>query len=82
MLSGPGLKKNKKKSHLGSEGLGTVGSSVWLPAISPFCVSETLPLDWPVTPFCTESLPAISWSFWPAMKAGVVGSMETVLTCT
>lgn len=36
MLSGRGLKKNKDKSHLGSEGLGTANSSVRLPAISSF----------------------------------------------
>lgn len=36
MLSGRGLKKNKEKSHLGSEGLGTANSSIRLPAISSF----------------------------------------------
>lgn len=37
MLSGPGLKKNKEQSHLGTEGLGTARGSIGPPAITPFC---------------------------------------------
>lgn len=36
-LSGPGLKKNKEKSHLGTQGLGTADGWIRLPAITPFC---------------------------------------------
>lgn len=58
--SGLGI-RNKQKSHLGSEGLGTASSSTgFLQSLSPFCSvcwrSETLPLEWPVTAFRMGSL--------------------------
>lgn len=36
-LSEPSFMHNKDKSHLGTEGLGTAGGSIRLPAITPFC---------------------------------------------
>lgn len=36
-LSGLGLMQNKDKSHLGTEGLGTAGGSIRLPAITALC---------------------------------------------